>query len=235
MEDGILMYQLLCRSATGQQCSVYLSMTSGPAHSQSVDGPKEFHVILLDNGRSDILARGYGEALMCIRCGACLNVCPVYQEIGGHAYGSSYSGPIGAVISPLLEMDVTEANRLPHASTLCGACREACPVQIDLPKLLLDQRSEREQVKNGDSSWFDTQAIRGFAHTMKSRSRYEMAGKLARATSNLMAGAGSGNIQFMPPPLSAWTESRNFPSFAKMSFREIWAIRQKALKAMKNS
>ena len=233
VEDAFLMYQLLCRSATGQQCSVYLSMTSGPAAPQSVDGPKEFHLVLLDNGRSDILARGHGEALMCIRCGACLNVCPVYREIGGHAYGSTYSGPIGAVISPLLGMDVTDENKLPHASTLCGACREACPVQIDLPKLLLDQRSE--QVQTGNSSWFDNQAIRGFAHAMKSRHRYEMAGKVSRATSNLMAGSKSGNIKFMPPPLSAWTESRNFPTFAKMSFREIWAVRQEALKTMGNS
>jgi len=167
---------------------------------------------------------------MCIRCGACLNVCPVYREIGGHAYGSSYSGPIGAVISPLLEMDVTDANKLPHASTLCGACREACPVQIDLPKLLLDHRSD--QVQNGKSGWFDGQAIRSFAQTMKSRRRYELAGKVAGATSNLMAGSDNGNIQAMPPPLSGWTHSRNFPPFAKKSFRDIWASREKALRKM---
>ena len=100
VEDAFLQYQALCRSATGQQCSVYLSMTSGPRRPGDGEGPEEFHVILLDNGRVDMLARGYGEALCCIRCGACLNVCPVYREIGGHAYGSTYSGPIGAVISP---------------------------------------------------------------------------------------------------------------------------------------
>ena len=105
VEDAFLQYQALCRSSTGQQFSVYLSMTSGPRQDGDADGPEEFHVVLLDNGRSDILARGYGEALMCVRCGACLNVCPVYRAIGGHAYGSTYSGPIGAVISPLLQPD----------------------------------------------------------------------------------------------------------------------------------
>ena len=100
------------------------------------------HVILLDNGRVDMLAHGYGEALCCVRCGACLNVCPVYREIGGHAYGSTYSGPIGAVISGLLHNSVTDVKKLPYASTLCGACRDACPVKIDLPRLLLDLRSD---------------------------------------------------------------------------------------------
>ncbi|MEM7531327.1 MAG: LutB/LldF family L-lactate oxidation iron-sulfur protein [Chloroflexota bacterium] len=230
VEDAFLMYQLLCRSATGQQASVYLSMTSGPARhttrQQDVDGPTEFHVVLLDNGRSDMLANGYGEALMCIRCGACLNVCPVYNEIGGHAYGSPYSGPIGAVISPQLNIHMTEANQLPHASTLCGACREACPVKIDLPKLLLDLRSD--QVKNDENTWFDRTAIQGFVQTMKSRGRYESVGKLASATTNIMAGFNGGNIRFMPPPLSAWTESRNFPPLARKSFRAMWRERNKA-------
>ncbi len=119
VEDAFLQYQALCRSATGQQCSVYLSMTSGPRKPGDADGPEEMHVILLDNGRVDMLAKGYGEALCCVRCGACLNVCPVYREIGGHAYGSTYSGPIGAVISPLLHTDVTDVEALPYASSLC--------------------------------------------------------------------------------------------------------------------
>ncbi len=121
----------------------------------------------MDNGRSDMLATGYGEALMCVRCGACLNVCPVYREIGGHAYGSTYSGPIGAVISPLLSTDVTDVQKLPHASTLCGACRDACPVKIDLPRLLLDHRTD--QVAAGDAAWVDRQAMQAFTKTMKSR------------------------------------------------------------------
>ncbi len=151
VEDAFLQYQALCRSATGQQAAVYLSMTSGPRKSVMSTAPKNFTLMLLDNGRSEMLAQGYGEALMCIRCGACLNVCPVYREIGGHAYGSTYSGPIGAVISPLLPLRMSPTpQKLPHASSLCGACREACPVKIDLPRLLLDLRGD--QVEDGEES-----------------------------------------------------------------------------------
>lgn len=224
VEDAFLQYQALCRSASGQQTSVYLSMTSGPRKSNDCDGPEEFHVVLLDNGRSHMLAEGYGEALMCIRCGACLNSCPVYREVGGHAYGSTYSGPIGSVISPMLSMNVTGANKLPHASTLCGACRDACPVKIDLPRLLLDLRSD--QVADGESPLFDTMAIKSFVHTMKNRSRYENAGKLASIGSSLLTGFSGGNLTYMPPPLSAWTESRDFPPFARKSFRERWRERR---------
>lgn len=265
VEDAFLQYQNLCRSATGQQCSVYLSMTSGPRQTHHTDepafgallgnghvngsanssangsangsasglisdagdpdGPEVFHVILLDNGRTHMLERGFGEALMCIRCGACLNVCPVYREIGGHAYGSTYSGPIGAVISPLLNNDVTDAEKLPHASTLCGACRDACPVKIDLPRLLLDLR--HETVAEGDDPRFERAAIKGFTKSMSSRRLYEQSGKLAGLGSNVLAGLSGGNIQFMPPPLSAWTESRSFPPFAKKSFRDQWRERRK--------
>ena len=222
-EDALLQYQALCRSSTGQNVSVYLSMTSSPRRPGDIDGPEEFHVVLMDNGRTDMLAKGYGEALMCIRCGACLNVCPVYREIGGHAYGSTYSGPIGAVISPLLHTEVTNVEKLPHASSLCGACREACPVKIDLPRLLLDLRSD--QVEEGETAWLDQAAMTGFLQTVKSRSRYENAGKMASIGSNLLASLSGGNIKFMPPPLSAWTQSRNFPPFAKQSFRELWRDR----------
>jgi len=223
VEDAFLQYQALCRSATGQSTSVYLSMTNGPRRPDDVDGPEEFHVVFLDNGRSEMLAKGYGEALMCIRCGACLNVCPVYREIGGHAYGSTYSGPIGAVISPLLHAEVTNAEKLPHASTLCGACREACPVKIDLPRLLLDLRAD--QVRDGEGALFDKAAMFGFVQTMQSRARYEGAGKIASLGSNLLENLSGGNIKFMPPPLSGWTQSRDFPAFAKRSFREMWQER----------
>jgi L-lactate dehydrogenase complex protein LldF len=223
VEDAILQYQALVRSSTGQQTSVYLSMSSGPRKLGDTEGPDEFHVIIMDNGRTDMLERGYGEALMCIRCGACLNVCPVYREIGGHAYGSTYSGPIGAVISPLLPAHVTNPEKLPHASTLCGACREACPVKIDLPRLLVDLRAD--QVEDGEASWFDKQAMQGFLFTMRDRRRYEQGGRLASWGTNLMASLSGGTIKGMPPPLSAWTKSRDFPAFAKKSFREQWSER----------
>lgn len=230
VEDAFLQYQALCRSCTGQQVSVYLSMTSGPRQAGDADGPTEFHVVLLDNGRSDMLAKGYGEALLCIRCGACLNTCPVYREIGGHAYGSTYSGPIGAVISPLLPMDVTDVNKLPHASTLCGACRDACPVKIDIPRLLLDLR--HDQVAAGESPLFDRAAMMGFIQTMMSQSRYEQAGKLASLGTNMLANFSGGNLKFMPPPLNGWTQSRDFPPFARKSFRELWAERQQLHRAI---
>jgi L-lactate dehydrogenase complex protein LldF len=223
VEDAFLQYQALARSATGQPCSVYLSMTSGPRKPGDADGPDEFHIVILDNGRSDMLARGYGEALMCIRCGACLNVCPVYREIGGHAYGSTYSGPIGAVISPLLPTHVTNPEKLPHASSLCAACRDACPVKIDLPRLLLDLRAG--QVDGGDAAWLERQAMRGFVFAMQDRARYEAAGRLASLGSNVLAALSGGQIKALPPPLSAWTGSRTFPPFAKKSFREQWAER----------
>ncbi len=223
VEDAFLQYQALARSATGQQCSVYLSMTSGPRGPLDADGPAEVHVVLLDNGRSEMLERGYGEALMCIRCGACLNVCPVYREIGGHAYGSTYSGPIGAVISPLLEMEVTQSAKLPFASTLCGACRDACPVKIDLPRLLLDLRAD--SVAAGETAWFERQAMSTFATTMQSRRLYESAGGTGGFGISILGMLSGGKVRHAPPPFDQWTRSRDFPPFARRSFRRQWAER----------
>ncbi len=230
VEDAFLQYQALCRSATGQQCSVYLSMTSGPRRPGDVDGPEEFHVILLDNGRTDMLMKGYGEALCCIRCGACLNVCPVYREIGGHAYGSTYSGPIGAVISPLLHTDVTDVDALPYASSLCGACRDACPAKIDLPKLLLDLR--RDVVDAGDTARLERMGMQGFLWAMGSRARYTSLGGAASFGSNLLAWLSGGQIKTLPGPFAGWTDSRNFPPFAKRPFREQFAERQRGRKTI---
>jgi len=223
VEDAFLQYQALCRSATGQQTTVYLSMTSAPRGRNDPDGPAEFHVVLLDNGRTDMLDKGYGEALLCIRCGACLNVCPVYREIGGHAYGSTYSGPIGAVISPLLHMHVTDAQKLPYASTLCGACRDACPVKIDLPRLLVDLRADA--VEAGAPGWTERQAMAQFARMMSSRKAYENAGSMASFGANLLGFLSGGTIRALPPPFNAWTRSRDFPAFARRSFRTQWAER----------
>lgn len=225
VEDAFLQLQALCRSATGQRLTVYCSMTSGPRREGDVDGPEQVHVVLLDNGRSRMLARGYGEALLCIRCGACLNACPVYQEIGGHAYGSTYNGPIGAVIAPALSPEISQFKELPHASSLCGACREVCPVKIDLPRLLLDLRSDL--VQQGASPKTEALGIRSYAALMSSRRMYENAGKLAGIGSNLYAGMSGGNIKFMPPPLNGWTAYRDFAPFASKSFREWWKERDR--------
>jgi L-lactate dehydrogenase complex protein LldF len=199
-------------------------MTSSPRQRSDADGPDEMHVILLDNGRVDMLAHGYGEALCCVRCGACLNVCPVYREIGGHAYGSTYSGPIGAVISGLLHNSVTDVKALPYASTLCGACREACPVKIDLPRLLLDLRAD--VVDEGETARLEKLAMQNFALMMGNRMLYESAGKMASGGSNLLAWFSGGSIKSMPGPFAAWTDTRNFPPFAKHSFRDQWRERQ---------
>lgn len=144
-DEAAIWLALLARSATGQPLSIYTNVITGPARPEDPDGPEEVHIILLDNNRSKYLGTGYQEVLECIRCGACLNVCPVYREVGGHAYGSPYSGPIGAVVSPLLfGMEYYDA--LPQASTLCGACLEVCPAKIDLPRMLLALR--RDQAKD---------------------------------------------------------------------------------------
>ena len=225
VEDALLQLQALCRSATGQAMSVYCSMTSGPRQPDQPDGPEQMHVVLMDNGRLQMLERGYGEALLCIRCGACLNVCPVYQEIGGHAYGNTYNGPIGAVISPALAPEIDRFKDLPNASTLCGACRDVCPAQIDLPRLLVDLRADL--VQKDAAPRLEKLAIQGFVKTMSSREMYERGGKLASLSTNLLAGLSGGNIKFMPPPLNGWTQQRDFPPFAKKSFRKWWMERQK--------
>ena len=142
MEDMGMFLRLLIRSATGQRLSSYVTMVNGPRRGDDVDGPEEFHLVIVDNGRSKMLADPeLREALYCLRCGACLNACPVYRKVGGHSYGWVYSGPIGAVVSPILT-NLPDAKDLPYASSLCGACREVCPVKIDIPRMLLHLRSD---------------------------------------------------------------------------------------------
>ena len=144
-DEAAVWLALLARSATGQPLSIYTNIITGPAQSIDPDGPQEVHIVLLDNNRSKYLGTEYEEVLRCIRCGACLNVCPVYREAGGHAYGSPYSGPIGAVISPLL-FGLKSYAALPQASSLCGACLDVCPVRIDIPRMVLSlRRDERER------------------------------------------------------------------------------------------
>ncbi len=183
------------------------------------------HVVLLDNGRSRVLERGYGDALLCIRCGACLNACPVYREIGGHAYGATaYNGPIGAVITPLLAENMQSAGELPFASSLCGACRDVCPVKIDLPRLLVDLRSDLTEAER--SSAAKRIGMRGFAAAMASPARYERMAAIARWVTRAFAGFRSETIRRLPPPLSAWTRSRVFPRFARKTFRQLWRERR---------
>ena len=184
-EDFATLVQLLPRPATGQRLTVYVNMFNGPARSEEPDGPQEFYLILLDNGRSNIYGSEYSEALACIRCGACLNVCPVYQNVGGHTYGSVYPGPIGAVITPLLH-GKENASPLPFASSLCGACKAACPVDINIPDMLIGLRRDLQDVQ--DPIWqVGMKACGfGFSHPLL----FEMGGKVASAVTHAISNEG---------------------------------------------
>ena len=182
------------------------------------DGPQTFHLVLLDNGRTAVLADEVGRsALHCIRCSACLNVCPVYERTGGHAYGSVYPGPIGAILTPLLTG--VEANpTLPYASTLCGACFDACPVRIDIPAILVHLRDRHVEARRGPS--LEGLAMRAAASTMASPRRFGAAIRAARF--GRVLGRRQGRIRSLPPPLTAWTATRDAPLPPKESFRDWW-------------
>ena len=216
-EDLSVFLRLLARSGTGQKLTVYTNFVTGPRGEGETDGAEEFHLILLDNGRSNLLGTEFEEALYCIRCGSCLNVCPVYRQTGGHAYGSTYSGPIGAVITPLLKGDEA-AKDLPHASSLCGACSETCPVGIPLHDLLLKLRNR--QVREGLAGKPQTAAFKVFENTMRSPALYNISGKLGRAAQKPLLKDGS--VRPLPGPLRGWTGTRNLPPLAPKSFRELW-------------
>jgi L-lactate dehydrogenase complex protein LldF len=213
--------QLLPRSSTAERMNPYTSMWTGV---HAGDGPQEFHLVLLDNGRSNALGDTIGrEALKCIRCSACLNVCPVYERTGGHAYGSVYPGPIGAVLSPLLTgtsgHDDPNAS-LPYASTLCGACFDACPVLIDIPSILVHLRakqvdSERSRLPGGQDL-----AMRVAAWAMRSPFRFQLAEK-ALSAARLIANR-DGYISALPWPGSRWTSSRDVPQPPEETFRQWW-------------
>jgi L-lactate dehydrogenase complex protein LldF len=229
VEDAFLLWQAAARNATGQPASVYFSMSSGPRREGHADGPEEMHVVLLDNGRSRVLERGYGDALLCVRCGACLNVCPVYREIGGHSYGdTAYSGPIGAVVTPLLSHYLTTHEELPFASSLCGACRDVCPAKIDLPRLLLDLRSELSEARTATLA--ERLAMSGFRKAAETPKRYGMMTRLVRWLTQVFSIRKDGDIAKLPPPLNVWTKTRVFPEFAKKSFKRRWSERKTSRK-----
>lgn len=218
VEDYVTLTQVLPRSATGQTMTVYTHMLHGPRQTDEIGGPEHVYVILVDNGRTNIYGTDYAEALTCIRCGACMNACPVYRVTGGHAYGWVYPGPIGAVITPLLN-GLENASPLPHASSLCGSCKEVCPVDIDLPRMLLDLRHDLIEQGISDRMW--DWGIKGWATVNQSPRLFELSGKAARMGVKVMPG------QHLPGPLGGWTKHRDFPDFAATSFRQLWRDRQK--------
>ena len=235
--------KLLPRSGTGQLLTAYQSLITGTKRNPNDEGPDELHIILLDNGRSRMLAHPVTrQSLACIRCGACLNACPVYQQIGGHAYGSVYAGPIGAVITPQL-FGLAKAAQLPYASSLCGACRDVCPVKIDIPKLLLHLRAEitenRKQEAEGsrqhagnnkqpaERARAEQLAFKIWAAVMSSPRLYELSGSLLRVLQRFIVRGGRigrvrGLLARLAPPLAAWTRARDLLPLEKKTFRAQW-------------
>jgi L-lactate dehydrogenase complex protein LldF len=222
VEDFATLVQLLTRSATGQRLTSYVQLLNGPAHADEPDGPETQYVILLDNGRSRIHSTEYAEALACIRCGACLNTCPVYQNVGGHAYGWVYPGPIGAIVTPLLE-GIHNAAPLPHASSLCGACKSACPVDIDIPDMLLKLRGDL--VEDGDTQFILTAGIKGWEVSMRNPALYAFSGRIASTLTRTIKGK-DGQLHRLPMLLGNWTKNRDFPPFAPKSFHQLWRERK---------
>jgi L-lactate dehydrogenase complex protein LldF len=207
--DLDLFLKLLPRSGTGQRLTTYQSFITGTKRSAQDEGPDELHIVILDNGRSRMLAHPITrQSLACIRCGACLNACPVYQQIGGHAYGTVYQGPIGAVITPQL-IGFEKTAQLPYASSLCGACREVCPVKIDIPQLLLHLRSEiTAHHPNGNAG--EKLAFKLWARVMMSPALYNLGSIAARV------------IQRVMPLSRAWTKGRDLRPVERQSFRSLW-------------
>ena len=227
--DLSVMLRILIRSATGQRISCYVTMVNGPRAHDEEDGPEEFHLVIMNNGRDRLLRdESLREALNCIRCGACMNSCPVYRKVGGHSYGWVYPGPIGSIVSPVLT-GLKDGAKLPAASSLCGACHDVCPVKINIPRMLLELRS---QTAEGDPD--PTQRASGIGERltwkawrqgMMSRSRFEAGSSVGKIVSAPLQ--RDGWIKKVPPPISGWTDSRDFPAPASQTFGKWFAERGK--------
>jgi L-lactate dehydrogenase complex protein LldF len=219
LDDLGVMLALLPRSSTGERMNPYTSLWTGVA---AGDGPTTFHLVVLDNGRTDVLADPKGrQALHCIRCSACLNVCPVYERTGGHAYGDTYPGPIGAILAPQLHGMQGPTTTLPYASTLCGACADVCPVGIDIPGVLVHLRGRVvEQARDGNRRSAERLGMEAMARIFAGRRRYEAAQRAARAGRRVLPVAAR-----LPGPLTGWTTSRDLPVAPPQSFRDWWRSR----------
>ena len=225
LEDHDMLLRLLCRGAAAQNMATYVSYIGGPRSAHQADGPQEFHLVVLDNGRSRILAdEQFREMLCCIRCAACLNVCPVYAKIGGHSYGYAYSGPVGAVVTPLL-VGINRAKDLCLGETLCGACQDICPVNINLPRMLLALRTK---LAEGDTAWGVTPVDRkekflfqAWSWMIRNRSLYDLAVKLAAMGQKFLT-QKDGMIRRLPPPIHGWTKARDIKPLAAQSFISRW-------------
>ncbi len=225
LRDLEVMLQLLPRSSTAERMNPYTSLWTGV---HAGDGPQEFHLVLLDNGRTKVLEDEVGrQALHCIRCSACLNVCPVYERAGGHAYGSVYPGPIGAILTPqLIGLESEHAQSLPFASSLCGACYEVCPVKINIPEILVYLRGEVVHKKGNSFFNLEAAAMKSVAWVFMDKTRYEFAQKAARV--GQMPLVKGNTISSLPGIMSGWTNSRDLPAVPQKSFRDLWRERAAA-------
>jgi L-lactate dehydrogenase complex protein LldF len=215
-----LLLPMLVASASGRAVTTYLSFVNGPRLPEEPDGPEEVHVVVLDNGRSDLLGTSYRSILHCIRCGACQNVCPVYRVVGGHGYGSVYGGPIGAVLTPLL-VGFDRAGDLPHASSLCGACTEVCPVKIPLHEHLLALRAD---VAAQQAPVHERTTFRAWSEAWRRAVTYRWVAAAARLAQAPFA--RGRRIPRAPWPASRWTRGRDLPAVARRTFRERWRDRR---------
>ena len=218
-EDAAVILEVLARSATGQRLSVYTNVITGPRREGDHDGPEELHVVIIDNGRSDILGGPTAEILACIRCGACLNVCPVFRTVGGHAYGTVYSGPVGSIVTPGL-YGLEPWWELPYASTLCGACEEVCPVRIQIPSMLQQLRAQAA-AEGRLPGWLD-RGMNRYARVATQPAKWRRAKKWAYRLSALLSVRGW--LRRVPGPGGGWTKYRDLPRPAKESFGEWWRV-----------
>jgi L-lactate dehydrogenase complex protein LldF len=223
LEDATTVLRVLARSATGQEMSVYTTFATGPKRPDDEDGPEAFHVVILDNGRTEMLGTEFREMLRCIRCGACINHCPIYGAIGGHAYGWVYSGPMGAVLVPNL-LGIEEAGDLPHASTLCGRCEEVCPMRIPLPRML---RQLRERQFLGRQAPIPLRAgLQVWAFFARRPRLYRLASRVAVA---LLGRLGRHQGRFRNLPLaSGWTAGRDLAAPQDRTFQDLWAAQRRS-------
>lgn len=231
LEDYEIFFRLLPRAAAAQNMATYISHIGGPRKDDQWDGPDEFHLVILDNGRSRILADDeFREMLCCIRCSACLNVCPVYLKIGGHSYGYPYSGPVGAVVTPLL-VGINRAKDLCLGETLCGACQDACPVNIDIPRMLLGLRAK---LADGDPDWDVSCAdrkerivYRVWAWAMENRQIYDVLLRIGVIGQKCLP-RKAGMLKWLPPPAHGWTKGRDMKAFSDKSFVARWKQSQES-------
>jgi len=222
LEDAATLLRLLARSATGQEFSSYTTISTGPRRSGDLDGPEQYHVILLDNRRTAMLGTEFQDMLRCLRCSACLNHCPVYAAVGGHAYGWVYPGPMGAVLTPAL-IGVGEAGHLPNASTFCGRCESVCPVKIPLPKMMRHWRERQFTERKSPST--QRAGLRLWAWVAQRPALYHA---LAELGSRALGWAGSSRGRFRTLPLaSGWTSVRDMPAPEGRSFHSLWAERER--------